>query len=67
MIARRGMSLAQAKKLARKLGVAVEGIHATGEVRFRFHHGRAIVVNNRKKDASCRLVTALRREQKAVQ
>jgi NACalpha-BTF3-like transcription factor len=67
MIARKGMSLAQAKKLARKLGVAVEGVHATGEVRFRFKHGRSVVVNNRKKDATRTLVTALRREQKAIQ
>ena len=66
MIARRGMSLAQAKRLARKIGVAVEGIKATGEVRFRFNHGRTVVVNNRKKDASCTLVTALRRERKSV-
>ena len=66
MNARWGMSLAQAKRRARRLGVQVEGIHASGEVRFRFNHGRAVVVNNRKKDASCTLVTALRKEEKAV-
>jgi hypothetical protein len=61
MRARRGMSLSQAKKHARKLGAAIEGIHATGEVRFSFRHGGMVIHNNRKKDASCKLITELRK------
>ena len=67
MIAKRGMSLRDAKKLARRLGAGIEKIHATGEVRFRFGHGGTVVVNNRKKDASCKLVTELRKAEKTVQ
>ena len=66
MSARRGMSLTEAKTLARDLGVLVVGVRRKGEVKFHFNHGRPVVVNNRKKDASCTLVTALRKEQKAV-
>ena len=67
MKAKRGMSLKDAKKLARRLGAVIEKIHATGEVRFRFGHGGMVVHNNRKKDASCKLVTELRKAEKAVQ
>ena len=65
MNARRGMSLAEAKKLARQLGVAVVGVRRRGEVKFHFKHGRSVVVNNRKKDASCALISGLRREERA--
>lgn len=67
MKAKRGMSLSKAKKHARKLGANIEGIHATGEVRFSFRHGGMVIHNNRKKDASCKLVTELRKAEKTIQ
>lgn len=58
----RGMSLADAKTLARRRGATVEPIHRTGELRF-YHPrlGALGAVNARRKDAPRRLVVWLRR------
>jgi len=57
-----GMSLRVAKKLARELGVKVECIRRTGELRFVYGDKR-VVHNARRKGASRTLTCMLRQVQ----
>jgi hypothetical protein len=60
MTSHQGMSLREAKALASRLGVKVELVNRTGEVRFTFP-GRVVAHNARRKCASRALVVQLRR------
>jgi hypothetical protein len=55
-----GMSLREAKKLAKELGVTVSTIKGTGEVRFVYPGLPAVKQNNRRKDATRAVVALLR-------
>lgn len=56
-----GLSLRDACQLARRLGVRVEHIRRTGELRFSVPGVPSVKHNARRKDSSRRLVTLLRR------
>lgn len=55
-----GIAFRDARALAHRLGVAVEQVHRTGEVRFRAC-GLTVTHNMRRKDTSRALVALLRR------
>lgn len=56
----KGLSAVEAERIARKIGVEVRGVNATGEMVFVFD-GRRVVMNARRKDASKMVITHLRR------
>ncbi|MCB9677755.1 MAG: hypothetical protein H6737_21795 [Alphaproteobacteria bacterium] len=62
-----GIDLRRAKKLARELGIQVENVRRTGEVRFSHPDHPPVTHNNRKKVASRPLVLLLRRVQSDIE
>ena len=56
-----GMNLREAIRVARDLGIAVEDVRRTGEIRFRARGMAPVVQNARRKDATRAVVRLLRR------
>jgi hypothetical protein len=55
-----GMNLRDAKWIALHLGVMVEDVPGTGEVRFKYPGFKPVKANNRKKSASRAVIALLR-------